>query len=208
MPEHTWSAGATGAGMAVSADLFGALGLRAPGTPAPTPASEPEPELDGGVPDRRDRRHQHGDPYGSDLILERIRLWDEMHGAPPTKTDWDGPKLRILRARARARWETCCERVRRFEEGDWPSEATVREHFGSVNAARGQAGYAPVAAGRPAKSATPILRPKMGETALRTYFRGVASARQRGDTLALKAALYTLAMSAIREADRIDGGQA
>jgi hypothetical protein len=191
-----------------SIDLLGSLGLKGPDHMRGKPASEPEPQNDGGIPERRDRRHQHGQPYGKELILERIGLWEEQYGAPPTKTDWDGPKLRVLRDRARARWEACSERVRRYEDGDWPSEVTVREHFGSVNAARAEAGYPPVPVGRPAKSSTPDVRPKMGEAALRGYFRAVAQARGANDTLALKSALYTLAMSAIREADRIDGGRA
>ena len=43
---------------------------------------------------------------------------------------------------------------------------------------------------------------------MRGYFFEVAQARSAGDVLRLKSALYTLAMSAIREADRIDGGAA
>jgi hypothetical protein len=51
----------------------------------------------------------------------------------------------------------------------------------------------------------PKSLPKMGAEALRGYVREVAQARLQGDQLRLKASLYTLAMSAIREADRIDG---
>lgn len=179
-------------------DLLGALGLDA------RPAA-PELALDE-IPPRRDRRHQHGPPYADEELLDRIVRWERIYGAPPTKTDWDAPKLRKMLERALGKVSQLTERIQRYESGDWPAEVTVRDRFGSVNDARPRCGYPAVPPGRPARSATPDLRPKAGESALRGYFRDVAQARGAGDALALKAALYTLAMSAIREADRIDGG--
>jgi hypothetical protein len=46
--------------------------------------------------------------------------------------------------------------------------------------------------------------PKVGEMALRRYFDEIEQAREQGGP-ALKMALYDLALSAIREADRIPG---
>lgn len=184
-----------------STDLLGSLGIGSP----PEPSFELAPDE---IPPRRERRHLHGPPYTEEELLDRLTRWERIYGAPPTKTDWDAPKLRRMLSRAVAKTNELAERVRRFEAGDWPAETTVRERFGSVNAARVQAGYPAVPPGRRPKSATPDVRPKSGEAALRGYFFAVAQARQAGDALALKGALYTLAMSAIREADRIDGGAA
>lgn len=179
--------------MGVSIDLEGSLGLR------------PDEPVAPGVPARRDRRHNHGPAFTNDLIIARIHQWAALYGAPPTKTDLDGTKLRALAERAAEKARTAMERVTRFESGDWPGETTIRERFGSVNDALELAGYPRVGPGRSGRATASAL-PRSGEPALRLYFRDVARARAAGDRLQLKAALLTLAMSALREAERLDEG--
>lgn len=179
-----------------STDLLGELGLH----------DADHEAVAAGIPPRRDRRHKHGPPYTNDLIIARLHQWAALYGGPPTKTDLDGPKLRSLADRAGTKAREAMERVTRFERGDWPGEATIRERFGSVNDALELAGYPRVPPGRP-RRAMPSALPQAGESALRGYFRDVAHARAAGDALRLKAALLTLAMSALREAERLDGGR-
>jgi hypothetical protein len=178
-----------------SIDLLGDLGLRHPTNHNDHQHSE--------VPERHDRRHGHGEPYTDALILARIRQWARITGAPPTKSDWNPARLRQFARRATVHAEKHLRKVALFELGDWPSESTVRERFGSLNAALVAAGFQPRAAGRPAASVTSVGRPRTGADALRGYFRTVMDARGSGDPSVLKTALYVLAMSAIREADRI-----
>jgi hypothetical protein len=181
-----------GTAATATTDVLGALGLR------------PDDPVAGGVPPRRDRRHNHGEPYSNDLIIARIHQWAALYGAPPTKTDLDGPKLRRLADRAAQKAAAALERVTRFEVGDWPAETTIRDRFGTVNAALELAGYPRVLPGRPSRAGASTL-PAAGESALRGYFRDVARARVTGDPFALKSALLMLAMSALREAERLDG---
>lgn len=170
-----------------------------------SPTGEPATASDEPViPPRRDRRHNHGQARSDEQIIERVHLWARVMGTPPTKTDWDGPKLRRLAQRAADNLTAAVARVHRFETGDWPSEASVRERFGSVNAALVQAGYPPVPTGRPARTAAPQRRVGTGELALGRYFDAVRDARAAGDATRLRLALETLAISAMREADRLE----
>jgi hypothetical protein len=161
------------------------------------------------LPRRRDRRHHHGKRYSDQQIIARIQLWAKLTGRPPSKADWTPAKLRRLAAKAKDVIEQYVRIVALYEAGDFPSETTVRERFGSLNDALVLAGYEPRATGRPAKpeneeAAAGRPRPKTGETALGNYFRSAQLAREEGGP-ALKLALYDLALSAIREADRIAG---
>jgi hypothetical protein len=73
------------------------------------------------TPSRR-RRHI-GNP---DVVLAAIRAWNEGYGSPPTMTDW---------APGRARRLGQAWRIARYYENDWPSLATVRYHFKTLNLA-------------------------------------------------------------------------
>lgn len=178
------------------------------GDVVPSSESDPAPVR---VPRRRDRRHRHGKPYSDEQIIARISLWAKLTGEPPTKADWTPAKLRSRATAAREAIECKLRLIALYELGDFPSETTVRERFGSLNAALELAGFEPRATGRPprpdndaAMRAAP--KPKAGEKALRGYFDKVAELREQwGEGPALKAALYDLALSAIAEADRIIG---
>lgn len=178
------------------------------GDVVPSSESDPAPVR---VPRRRDRRHRHGKPYSDEQIIARISLWAKLTGAPPTKADWTPAKLRSRAAAAREAIECKLRLIALYELGDFPSETTVRERFGSLNAALELAGFEPRPTGRPPRpendaAARAIRRPKVGEDALRGYFERTAELRAEwGEGPALKSALYELALSAIAEADRIVG---
>jgi hypothetical protein len=67
-------------------------------------------------------------------VLVAIRRWNDLYGEPPTMADWDPYRARQLGQE----W-----RIARFDEGDWPSAKTVRNHFGRLSAAVAAAGLVP-----------------------------------------------------------------
>lgn len=160
------------------------------------------------IPRRRDRRHRHGRPYTDEQIIARIRLWAELTGEPPTKAAWTTAKLRKYAANARKIVEKHLRTVALYELGDFPSETTVRDRFGSMNGALVAAGFEPRSAGRPNRPENdpPIPKPKVGGAALCAYYSTTVEERlSDGGGPGLKKALYDLALSAILEADRIRG---
>lgn len=157
------------------------------------------------MPEPVDRRHHHGSPYTDEDILARIRLWAKVTGRPPTKADWTPARLRDAASRAHNTVLKHVRTVALYESGDWPSETTVRERFGSMNGALIQAGFPPRETGRQPKSERPFRKPPTGERALEDLYEAVRGARAAGVKPGLKAALYDLATSAIIEADRIPG---
>jgi hypothetical protein len=163
------------------------------------------------VPRRRDRRHRHGKPYSDEQIIARIMLWAKLTGDAPTKADWTPAKLRSRAAAAREEIERKLRLIALYELGDFPSETTVRDRFGSMNAALALAGFEPRPPGRPPRPdneacARKVRKPKVGQDALASYFKRTEKLREKwGDGQALKGALYELALSAIAEADRIQG---
>lgn len=59
------------------------------------------------------------DMWTAERVVERITDWHFLHGEPPRVNDW------------------------RKADGLWPSEATVRKHFGTFNSAVAAAGITP-----------------------------------------------------------------
>jgi hypothetical protein len=70
----------------------------------------------------------------SEEILKAIRRWNERYGEPPTMADWDPYRAR----RIGQEW-----RIERYDEGNWPSMKTVRNHFGRLSHAVASAGLVP-----------------------------------------------------------------
>lgn len=170
--------------------------------PVEPPTAEPPK-----IPPRRDRRHNHGKAFTDEQILARMRLWAQVTGAPPSKDAWTPAAIKLRAGAARQRIERLMTTVALYEGGDWPSEITVRAHFGSWTQAMLQAGFEPRPPGRPPKSENAVLpqKPRTGPNALEEYKRNVDRARELGDKAMLKGALYQLAMSAIIEGDHIAG---
>ena len=70
-----------------------------------------------------------------ELIIEKIREWNDRYGEPPCSADWN-PSL--------ARWRAQEWRAERYREGDWPSTNAVKRPFdGSFDAAVRAAGLEP-----------------------------------------------------------------
>jgi len=84
-------------------------------------------------------------------IVEAIREYHRRYGRPPRSIDWSV-------AAARWRWGEDSEKFRevkrRWDEGDWPHDRTVRDVFGTWNAALRAAGFA----GRPTHAPPPDRR--------------------------------------------------
>jgi hypothetical protein len=141
----------------------------------------------------RTRRHL----VSPDAVLEAIRSWNARYGTPPTMTDWDPARARS----AGQNW-----RIARFYEGDWPSIATVRHHFTTLNLAVVAAGLQPRRPGRQA-CADDVARGGGGsehpvaQQVLALRVRSVAAAARRDDRPGLVDALSDLAMAALNWAD-------
>ena len=67
-------------------------------------------------------------------ILDAIRRWTALYGEPPTMADWDP---------YRARQISQAWRIKRYDSGYWPSEKSVRNHFGGLSEAVAAAGLVP-----------------------------------------------------------------
>jgi hypothetical protein len=132
----------------------------------------------------------------ADSVLEAIGAWVQRYGETPGMADWDPP-------RARAIGQTW--RVERFYEGDWPSVATVRNHFGTLNAAVREAGYEPRPQGRQRRQAdVPAPADAKAEASfLVLRVRAVADARRSSDRVALEGALRDLSAVCLNWADRL-----
>jgi hypothetical protein len=139
----------------------------------------------------------------SEAVIDAIRAWNDRYGEPPAMTDWDP-------ARARATGQEW--RIARFYEGDWPSIATVRHHFGTLNQAISTAGLRPRAPGERsvwgrAPAAVDGLVVERQQQVLALRVRSVArAAAQRNDRL-LTQALNDLVIAAHGWADEIRAGQ-
>jgi hypothetical protein len=89
--------------------------------------------------------------WSRELIIEKIREWNDRYGEPPCSADWN-PSL--------ARWRAQEWRAERYREGIWPSTNAAKRRFdGSFDAAVRAAGLEPrrpgprrggAGAGRPA----------------------------------------------------------
>jgi hypothetical protein len=140
----------------------------------------------------------------SGVILEAIVAWNARYGEPPTTTDWDPPRAR----RVGQEW-----RIGRYYEGDWPSHATVRHHFGTLSKAIVEAGLTPrrpgtrSAARQPGQAGLdPVAAPQQQILALRV--RSVGAAARGGESAQLAEALNDLAIAALSWRDEIRGSKA
>jgi hypothetical protein len=91
---------------------------------ASLPADRPAPERTG-------RHRAKATPAE---ILQAIQRWNDRYGEPPTMADWDPYRAR----RIGQEW-----RIERYDDGDWPSIKTVRNHFGRLSSAVALAGLVP-----------------------------------------------------------------
>jgi Homing endonuclease associated repeat len=87
-----------------------------------------------GLPARSSPARRRRHLASPETVLDAIKAWHARDGEPPAMTDWDP---------ARARRDGQEWRIARFYEGDWPSIATVRHHFGTLNRAVLAAGLSP-----------------------------------------------------------------
>ena len=70
-----------------------------------------------------------------ELIISKIREWNDRYGEPPSSADWN-PSL--------ARWRAQEWRAERYREGVWPSTNAAKRPFGgSFDAAVRAAGFEP-----------------------------------------------------------------
>jgi hypothetical protein len=149
----------------------------------------------------RTRRHV----ASSDDVLVAIAEWNRRYGEPPGMMDWDP---------ARARRSGQLWRMSRYYEGDWPSIATVRHHFGTLNQAVIEAGLTPRARGERASSGRrpPAAEGKLAidrpQQVLALRVRTVAMAKRGKDRELLVSALNDLALAALGWADDIRGRRA
>jgi hypothetical protein len=133
----------------------------------------------------------------ADSVLESIRSWVERYGETPGMADWDPPRARAIGQM----W-----RVARFYEGDWPNVATVRHHFGTLNAAVQKAGFEPRPRGRRKRRSTvpppaPAAHADASTVVLRV--RAVGEAQRASDRGALEGALRDLSAACLNWADRL-----
>ena len=86
-----------------------------------------------------------------ELIIEKIREWNDRYGEPPCSADWN-PSL--------ARWRAQEWRAERYREGVWPSTNAAKRPFaGSFDAAVRAAGLEPHRPGPKRAGALPVPRP-------------------------------------------------
>jgi hypothetical protein len=89
-----------------------------------------------------------------ELIIEKIREWNDRYGEPPCSADWN-PSL--------ARWRAQEWRAERYREGIWPSTNAAKRPFdGSFDAAVRAAGLEPHRSG-PRRRAAGAARPDMAQ---------------------------------------------
>jgi hypothetical protein len=143
--------------------------------------------------------------FTDEELLDRLHLWRAIVGRPPTMRSWDPSRLEDTIAKGIANLRERVATHRQIQDlyraGDWPSERTVRDRFGSLNAALVVAGYSPRAQGRH----EPRLPrpPQVGPEALAARVEAVERARLDGRKNPLRDALYDLAVAAMTEADRL-----
>src|SRR3954452_2887826 len=91
-----------------------------------------------------------------ELIIEKIREWNDRYGEPPCSADWN-PSL--------ARWRAQDWRADRYREGVWPSTNAAKRPFdGSFDAAVRAAGREPHRSGPrrlPAGAARPAVEQRV-----------------------------------------------
>jgi hypothetical protein len=183
-----------------------------PEPPAQPPAEPPEPALedlagefaaDAEFPRRRDRRARKGLGWTDEEIIERIQLYAELTGAPPTKLHLNPAKLLKAANKAAAKRQEHLDRLAFYRSGDWPSEATMRDHFGTFSAALVAAGFEARPTGRQPLGKVPTKPKPFTGDALALLWQRLEETRKEGDAEELRMALYDLGAAALTEADRI-----
>jgi hypothetical protein len=153
-----------------------------------------------GLPARESPSRARPHVRSAEAVLDAIRAWNERYGEPPGMADWAPTRAR----RAGQQW-----RVARFYEGDWPSIATVRSHFGTLNNAIATAGLRPRAPGQRARSRHPpdhssaTINPDRHRQLLTLRVRSVGNAARRDDPDLLIESLNDLAVAALTWADEM-----
>jgi hypothetical protein len=157
-----------------------------------------------GLTPRRTPSRQRPNLSGPGAILTALIEWTRRYGDVPTMADWDPARARRLSQE----W-----RISRYHQGDWPSAASVRFHFGSFAKAADAAGLVPRSPGvhhdarqterhqnRLAVSRA-LSPPLSGPEQLAEHIRAVARARGSQDPVAVHAALVDLAGTALAWAE-------
>ncbi len=157
-----------------------------------------------GLTPRRTPSRQRPNLSGPEAILTALLEWTRRYGDVPTMADWDPARARRLGQE----WRTA-----RYHQGDWPSAASVRFHFGSFAKAVDAAGLVPRSPGvhhdarqserqlnRLAVSRAVGPTPS-GPEQLAEHVRAVARARGSQDPVAVHAALVDLAGTALAWAE-------
>lgn len=152
------------------------------------------------IPPRRDRGAKRGKSYSNEQMIARVRLWAKIMGRTPTKRDWQVRDLRFQADVTKAKVNKLTRQIALYEMGDWPSETTVRERFGSLNALLVAAGFEPRPAGRIPVNEPPKL--KFRPRPLSDISADIEQFRDDGNKPRYKAALYELAQAAIVLADK------
>src|SRR5688500_1614145 len=135
-----------------------------------------------------------------ELIIEKIREWNDRYGEPPCSADWN-PSL--------ARWRAQEWRAERYREGVWPSTNAVKRPFGgSFGAAVRAAGLEPHRPGprrRLPGEARPLTATQRGPAEPRALADALLDAEERArQAEARAAALERRLASAERRAERAE----
>lgn len=158
---------------------------------------------------RRDRRHER---YTEDEIVAAVLAWHGEYGRLPSSTDWNPARKRILASKLIAKVRDHLLTARTFEKGSWPSVTTVRDVFGSMNAAFVAAGFEPRSVGREPKVAPEPLRLQANQIArseiptegrFRHLVRHLLEAQTAGDLESQRALWYELAEVAVALGDMV-----
>jgi hypothetical protein len=157
-----------------------------------------------GLTPRRTPARQRPNLSGPEAVLTALIEWTRRYGDVPTMADWDTARARRLGQE----W-----RIARYHQGDWPSAASVRFHFGTFAKAADAAGLVPRAPGvhhdsrQPERHLNRLAVSKAvgpatsGPEQLADHVRAVARARGSQDPVAVHAALVDLAGTALAWAE-------
>lgn len=157
-----------------------------------------------GITPRRSPTRQRPNLSGPEAILTALIEWTRRYGDVPTMADWDTARARRLGQE----W-----RIARYHQGDWPSAASVRFHFGTFAKAADAAGLVPRSPGvhhdarqterhQNRLAVSRAIQPaRTGPEQLAEHVRAVARARGSQDPVAVHAALVDLAGTALAWAE-------
>jgi hypothetical protein len=159
-----------------------------------------------GMTPRRTPARQRPNLSGPEAVLIAMIEWTRRYGDVPTMADWDTARARRLGQE----W-----RIARYHQGDWPSAASVRFHFGTFAKAADAAGLVPRSPGVHHDARQPERRMNRlavsravgprhsGPEELAEQIRAVAHARGSQDPVAVHAALVDLAGTALAWAETL-----